>query len=242
MDDYPLIANHGLIGDLQTAALVTTDGSIDWFCAPRFDSPSIFGALLDKDRGGHFRVRPSGGAFDTKQMYLPDTAILITRFLSDAGVGEIYDFMPISGKVATDRHRLVRMLRCVRGQMTFDVDLAPRFDYGRATHEAEVSTNGGVFRSAAGTMTMRAVREPDDEHLAKVQTTDTGDFHASVALRAGQTRGLVLETGDAGPPREIPVAEVQQLLDETSSSGSRGWRKAPTPGGGARHCSAPRSR
>ena len=216
MDDYPLIANHGLIGDLQTAALVTTDGSIDWFCAPRFDSPSIFGALLDKGRGGHFRIRPSGGAFDTRQMYLPDTAILITRFLSDAGVGEIYDFMPISGKVATNRHRLVRMLRCVRGEMTFDVDLAPRFDYGRTAHEADVSLSGGVFRSAAGTITVHPVREPDDEQLAEIRTTDSGDFHASVTLRAGQTRGLVLETGDAGAPREIRVAEVQQLLDETT--------------------------
>jgi GH15 family glucan-1,4-alpha-glucosidase len=216
MDDYPLIANHGLIGDLQTAALVTTEGSINWFCAPRFDSPSVFGALLDNGRGGHFRIRPATDAFDTKQMYLPDTAILITRFLSDAGVGEIYDFMPISGKVATDRHRLVRMLRCVRGQMTFDCDLAPRFDYGRATHEAEVSTNGAVFRSAAGAMTVHAVREPEDERLAHVQTSDAGDVHMSLTLRAGQTRGLVLETGDAGPPREIRVVEVQQLCDETA--------------------------
>ena len=96
MDDYPLIADHGLIGDLQTAALVTTDGSIDWFCAPRFDSPSVFGALLDREGGGHFRIRPVGGAFDTKQLYFPDTAILITRFLTEAGVGEIVDFMPVT--------------------------------------------------------------------------------------------------------------------------------------------------
>jgi GH15 family glucan-1,4-alpha-glucosidase len=85
MDDYPLIADHGLVGDLQTAALVASDGSIDWFWAPRFDSPSIFGSLLDHGRGGHFRIRLSSGAFDTTQMYLPDTAILITRFLSEAG-------------------------------------------------------------------------------------------------------------------------------------------------------------
>ena len=68
---------------------MTTDGSINWFCAPRFDSPSIFGALLDKEKGGRFRIRPSSGVFDTKQMYFLDTAILITRFLSEAGVGEI---------------------------------------------------------------------------------------------------------------------------------------------------------
>ena len=125
MDDYPLIADHGLIGDLQTAALVTTDGTIDWFCAPRFDSPSIFGALLDHRAGGRFRIRPAAAAFSSKQMYLPDTAILITRFLTEAGVGEIVDFMPVSGKVATDRHRLVRLLRCVRGEMTFEVEISP---------------------------------------------------------------------------------------------------------------------
>ena len=90
------IADHGLIGDLQTAALVSTDGSIDWFCSPRFDSPSVFGALLDPDRGGHCSVRPTGTSYTTQQMYLPDTAILITRFLTEDGVGEVVDFMPPS--------------------------------------------------------------------------------------------------------------------------------------------------
>ncbi|MCW2523967.1 MAG: hypothetical protein JWO63_2302 [Frankiales bacterium] len=233
MDDYPLIADHGLIGDLQTAALVTTDGSIDWFCAPRFDSPSVFGALLDSRRGGHFRIRPSAGVFDTKQMYFPDTAILITRYLSEAGVGEIYDFMPISGKVPTQRHRLVRMVRCVRGEMAFDVELAPRFDYGRATHEAQVTTSGAVFRSAAGSVTVHAVREPGDERLAHARVTEDNDLHATLTLRAGQTRGLVLETV-ADEPRAIRVAEVQQLFDETArfwkswlarSSYSGRWRE-----------------
>ncbi|MGX7678492.1 glycoside hydrolase family 15 protein [Jatrophihabitans sp. DSM 45814] len=216
MDDYPLIADHGLIGDLQTAALVTTDGSIDWFCAPRFDSPSVFGALLDSRRGGHLRIRPASDAFDTKQMYFPDTAILITRFLSEAGVGEVYDFMPISGKVPTDRHRLVRMVRCVRGEMAFEIDIAPRFDYGRAPHEAEVSASGAVFRSAGGSMTVHIVREPGDERLAQVPRDNGGDLHLSLTLRAGQTRGMVLETGTSEPPREVRVAEAQQLFDETA--------------------------
>jgi GH15 family glucan-1,4-alpha-glucosidase len=216
MDDYPLIVDHGLIGDLQTAALITTDGSIDWFCAPRFDSPSVFGSLLDHGQGGHFRIRPSSGTFDTKQMYLPDTAILITRFLSETGVGEIQDFMPISGKVATDRHRLVRMLRCVRGQVTFDIDIAPRFDYGRVPHTARLTPQGAVFESEKGSMTLHAVREPDDEHLAHAHGDDQGDLHLSVTLRAGQARGVILETGTAGPPREVPVSEMQRLFDETA--------------------------
>jgi GH15 family glucan-1,4-alpha-glucosidase len=106
MSDYPLIADHGLIGDLQTSALVATDGSIDWFCAPRFDSPSIFGALLDRERGGHCSVHPKVAAFTTKQLYLPDTAVLITRFLTEAGVGEVVDFMPVAGTVASARRHL----------------------------------------------------------------------------------------------------------------------------------------
>ena len=81
------IADHGIIGDLQTAALVTTDGSIDWFCCPRFDSPSVFGALLDDERGGHFRIRPAGVDYTTKQMYFPDTAVLVTRFFTEDGRG-----------------------------------------------------------------------------------------------------------------------------------------------------------
>src|SRR5690606_6268755 len=81
MADYPLIADHGLIGDLQTAPLVSTDGSTDWFCAPRFDSPSIFGALLVQQRGGHFWIRPCQMIFTTKQLYFPDTAILVTRYM-----------------------------------------------------------------------------------------------------------------------------------------------------------------
>src|SRR3954451_9356731 len=115
----PLIAEHGLIGDLQTAALVATDGTIDWYCCPRFDSPSVFAAILDRQRGGYFRIAPARGDCVVKQLYFPDTAVLITRFMSDEGVAELVDFMPIadSPKVATDRHRIVRLVRGIRGQM-----------------------------------------------------------------------------------------------------------------------------
>ncbi len=222
MADYPLIADHGLIGDLQTAALVTTDGSIDWFCAPRFDSGSIFGALLDHRRGGHFRVRPTAEAFTRKQLYFPDTAILVTRYMTEAGVGEVVDFMPVSSStVATNRHRIVRMVRCVRGQMTFEVDLAPRFDYGRERHETQMADGGAVFRGTSTAMTVHLVREPEDGQLAQISVLDNGDLHAELTLMAGQMRGMVVETGTEGPPRQMRVAEIRNLFDETVAF----WRR-----------------
>ena len=122
MARYPNISDHGLIGDLQTAALVSTDGTVDWFCCPRFDSPSVFGSLLDADKGGYFRVAPDRDDYVTRQLYFPDTAILITRFMTPDGVGEVTDFMPVTGSRATGRHRLVRLMRVVRGSMRFVVE------------------------------------------------------------------------------------------------------------------------
>jgi GH15 family glucan-1,4-alpha-glucosidase len=210
------IADHGLVGDLQTAALIGTDGSVDWFCCPRFDSPSVFGALLDPG-AGHFRIRPETSGYRTRQMYLPDTAVLITRFLSEAGIGELIDFMPPTGHEATDTHRLIRMLRCVRGEMSFAIDLAPRFNYGRAPHVLERTEHGAVFDSAALKLTLHPVREPDDpRRLLEVGATD-GDGHALIRLAAGDVRGMVLESAADGPPREIRVAECERLLEETMS-------------------------
>ncbi|MER5748786.1 glycoside hydrolase family 15 protein [Streptomyces sp. NPDC002088] len=216
MDDYPLIENHGLLGDLQTAALVTTDGSVDWLCLPRFDSPSVFGALLDKDKGGHCTVRPSHETYATKQLYLPDTAILVTRFMTEAGAGEVVDFMPVTGRTITPRHRLVRMLRCVRGSMTFEVAIAPRFDYGRKPHQLDITEHGAVFVAQDGEkLTVHPIREPEDERLVDVLTARRDDLYCSLTLQAGQERGLVLESAADGPPREIRVAEYRQLFDDT---------------------------
>ena len=222
MSKYPLIADHGLIGNLQTAALVSMDGTIDWFCAPRFDSPSIFGSLLDHDHGGHFRIRPTVDTFNQQQLYYPDTAILLTRFLTDAGVGEVVDFMPIANPAfASDRHQLVRMFRCIRGEMTFALDIAPRFDYGRESHETHVTEDGVVFRGPQSALSINIVREPDDARLVHgVQMGPQGDLHIEITLAAGQSRGLVMETGEPRSLRQIRVSEVWQLLEETA----RYWR------------------
>ncbi|MFE0089072.1 glycoside hydrolase family 15 protein [Streptomyces sp. NPDC058991] len=219
MGDYPLIEDHGLIGDLQTAALVSTQGTIDWYCTPRFDSPSIFGSLLDSEKGGYFKVAPVDRTYATKQLYLPDTAVLVTRFMTEAGAGEVVDFMPVTGSTATQRHRLVRLLRCVRGSLTFKVDIVPRFDYGRSAHKLHYTERGAVFVADDLELTVHAVREPGDVRLAPLDLGDN-DMHFTLTLEAGQERGVVLETFADGPPRHVHHAEFMQLFDDTV----RFWR------------------
>lgn len=92
---YQPIEDYGLIGDMHTAALVGKNGSIDWLCFPHFDSPSVFGAILDENKGGHFKIAPVGSGINHKQLYWPETNVLVTRFLSPDGVGEVTDFMPV---------------------------------------------------------------------------------------------------------------------------------------------------
>ncbi|MCW2824772.1 MAG: hypothetical protein JWQ91_1689 [Aeromicrobium sp.] len=228
MSAYPLISDHGLVGDLQTAALVSTDGTIDWFCSPRFDSPSIFGCLLDHERGGHCRIRPTAPEVTRKQLYIPDTAALVTRFLTEDGVGEVVDFMPVNDPTtATDEHWIVRMVRCVRGTMTFAVDIAPRFDYGRARHEVQVTDSGIAFTSDAGRLTVHLVREPDDERLAAAHVSDAGDVHAEITLTDGEMRGLVLAAGSTERPREIRPAEVWEMF-EAATTYWRTWLDGST--------------
>jgi GH15 family glucan-1,4-alpha-glucosidase len=216
MSAYPPIADHGLIGDLQTAALVAADGSVDWFCSPRFDSPSIFGGLLDAREGGHFRIRPADDVFTSRQLYLPDTAILITRFLTGPGVGEVVDFMPVtSNETASARHRLVRLVRCVRGEMRFLIDIEPRFGYGLEPHDVHLSDAGVVFSGESTTMTVHVIREPEDPRLVRPERTDRGGVHADLVLRSGQSRGVLVDTGSDEPPRLVSVAESQRLFFET---------------------------
>ena len=196
---YPEIANHGLIGDLQTAALVTIDGTIDWFCFPRFDSPSVFASLLDRERGGHFSIRPAEESV-TKQLYFPGTAVLVTRFMSEAGVGEVVDFMPIEQpEVASRRHRIVRLVRVVRGSMRFTLDCAPRFDYGRAVHQLDLTENGAVFRSGDTGFTL---------HTSVALERRGNDVRADFLLREGEATGALLETGPDVRPRRLDRPEI----------------------------------
>jgi pentatricopeptide repeat protein len=220
LDRYPDISEHGLIGDLQTAALVTTDGTVDWFCCPRFDSPSVFASLLDAERGGFFKIAPVATDYVTKQLYFPETAMLITRFLTADGVGEVTDFMPVIEGKPTDRHRLVRQLRVARGSMQFQMELQPRFDYGRSKHTIERSENGAVFRSKDMELTLHTEGKRAAERGAEV--THVGDgLRAIFNMREGETGGVVLESM-GGKPRPYPAAELERLAEETGKFW-RGW-------------------
>jgi GH15 family glucan-1,4-alpha-glucosidase len=215
---YPDISDHGLIGDLQTAALVATDGTIDWFCCPRFDSPSVFGSLLDADNGGYFRVAPDTRDYVSRQLYFPETAMLITRFMTKDGVGEVTDFMPIAPPQATDRHRLVRHLKVVRGSMKFVADIKPRFDYGRAKHRLDVTECGYVFSSDDMQITLNPTGERDTsvgEHGPHGVYRIGDDLHLTGILYEGESAGLVLETM-GGPPRRVTTAELRGLVDDTA--------------------------
>jgi pentatricopeptide repeat protein len=214
---YPNISDHGLIGDLQTAALVTTDGTVDFFCCPRFDSPSVFASLLDADGGGYFKISPDRDDYVTRQLYFPDTAMLITRFMTPDGVGEVLDFMPVIEGKPTDRHRLVRYLRVARGTMRFVMDLQPRFDYGRAKHTVEVSEAGAVFRSDRMELTVHATgKRREAEGGADVQRAGDG-LRATFSMREGESgAGVVLESM-GGKPRVLPRGELDRLRDETSA-------------------------
>ena len=219
---YPNISDHGLIGDLQTAALVTTDGAINWFCCPRFDSPSVFAALLDADKGGYFKISPERGDAVTKQLYLPDTAVLVTRFMTPDGVGELHDFMPIAGKRVTDRHRIVRQLRVVRGTMRFVVDLQPGFDYARSRHTVGVTQDGATFTPAlqggpvAG-LTLHVVGSAAsslEEQGIEMTATDGGGLRITRTLHAGQVWGVILES-NGGPARRLHSDDLQRLHSQT---------------------------
>jgi GH15 family glucan-1,4-alpha-glucosidase len=196
MDRYPPIAEHGLVGDLQTTALVSSHGVVDWFAAPRFDSPSIFASLLDHEKGGYCCLAPDEPDATVRQLYYLDSAVLVTRFMSPNGVGEVIDFMPPnqSGQ-PTDRHTLIRLARAVRGTTRFVLDCRPRFDYGRAAHELDVDNRSAAFRAPDLTLHLQATFPL--EGAGK-------DVSGSVTLNAGEAAVAVLTTCAPGGPAPAP--------------------------------------
>ncbi|WMX45647.1 glycoside hydrolase family 15 protein [Streptomyces roseicoloratus] len=251
MKRYPLIADHGLVGDLQTCALISDEGVVDWFAAPRFDSPGIFSALLDHDRGGYFRLSldalddaetggappakkptastasaaptastastastvttastaPTASTVTTKQLYYPDTALLVTRFMAPDGVGELIDWMPPdrTGR-ATDRHTILRVLRCTRGTVTFSMECRPRFGFADNPHETHVDGRTATFRAPglAAYLQSNIPMEQDGPY----------DVRGRLTLREGDVAGaaFTVDGPEAEPPPLPMPGEVETAL------------------------------
>jgi GH15 family glucan-1,4-alpha-glucosidase len=207
--EYQPIENYGVIGDLHTVALVGMDGSIDFMCFPHFDSPSIFAALLDHEKGGKFQITPVLSGARQKQIYLPDSNILLSRFLSEEGVAEISDFMAVAEN-GDHRHDLIRMVKTVRGEVRFRVVCAPKFDYGRCGHK--VDRQGGDTLFLPERADIQALRLHSDIPLR----FEDGAAVAGFTLRAGETASFVLE--EAGEPDASPTRRedyVQNAIKET---------------------------
>jgi GH15 family glucan-1,4-alpha-glucosidase len=207
---YLPIADHGVIGDMRTAALVGTNGEIDWLCWPRFDAPSVFGSILDSAKGGHYRLAPAHDA-TTKQLYFPDTNVLITRFLSPEGVCEVQDFMPVHEAGSDAPQRLIRRVVGVRGSMRMRLECEPRFDYGRDHHEVVLAAGGALFRSPALSLALGAP--------IPLSVTATHGVESEFDVAAGDSLTFVLE--EAAVPAPLSTEDAEASFEETC----RFWRE-----------------
>jgi GH15 family glucan-1,4-alpha-glucosidase len=211
---YQPIENYGIIGDLHSAALVGRDGSIDFMCFPRFDSPTIFGALLDAGKGGRFKLAPTMDGVCARQRYLPDSAILLTRFVASAGVAEVSDFMPITE--LGHAHNLVRRAKTVRGDIPYRMEFNPRFNFGRSSHHVEQSKDHVLFTSKDPAGTVLRLRSSVPLRL------ENGAACAEFRLRAGETAAFILEEAQ---PEEASRSAAPDYISDSFKETMNFWQR-----------------
>lgn len=209
---YQPIEDHGIVGNLHTAALISKTGAVDWLCFPRFDSPSVFAALLDDNKGGHFSIAPTGGGFVSQQLYWPDTNVLITRFLHPGALAEVIDFMAMhfAGTAVQDWGRpLYRVVRCARGAVRFRAECSPAFNYARDPHEARVGSGGAAFYSRGSVLTL-------DSSVAMQESS--GAAVAEFDLSEGESAAFALRCfppDEPHEPRPLSPQAATNAVDET---------------------------
>lgn len=210
---YQPIENYGIIGDLNTIALVGINGSIDFMCFPDFDSPSVFAAMLDDNHGGSFSISPQLDDVKNKQLYIPDTNVLLTRFLSEEGVGEITDFMPV--EELYKGHILIRRVTAVRGELSFRMMCSPRFNYARSEHTAELSNNVILFRS----------RGEDKTSLRLLSTIpikiQNGDGYAEFKLKTGESADFILRFVKKNA---VEIGDIKQFITSNLYETMNYWK------------------
>jgi GH15 family glucan-1,4-alpha-glucosidase len=210
---FQAIENHGVIGNMRSIALVAIDGSIDFLCYPDFDSPTVFAALLDDKQGGCFQIQPQLTDMRVRQLYLPDTNTLLTRFLAEEGVAELTDFMPIE-KDGKQPNEIVRMVSVIRGDVRFAMQCQPRFNYATSAHRTEMSDHCAKFFPSDN------VSLPMSLYSTVPMGQRGQDVVAQFTLRAGETATLVL--GGLCAPGQEPELEISgQRFQQTAEF----WKK-----------------
>ncbi|GAB2783636.1 GH15 family glucan-1,4-alpha-glucosidase [Hymenobacter luteus] len=218
MAAYLPLEDYGLIGNLHTVALVSKVGSLDYLPFTRFDSPTIFAALLDAEKGGSWVLQPTGAEVRSKQLYLPDTGVLLTRFFTGEGIAELTDFMPV--KRYEQNCAVVRTVRVVKGAMEFRMQCAPRFDYARTSHQARPQPDGSILFKSDG---------PDGFQFRLLgnqpfETTDPGDAGGCWRLEAGETASFVIEATPTSDPNFI-ARDLAHYTEAAFADTLRFWRE-----------------
>ncbi len=207
---YQPIENYGMIGDMHTVALVAIDGSIDWLCIPKFDSPSVFGAILDDEKGGRFKIAPVGDDVTCKQFYWPETNVLVTRFLAPDGAAELTDFISVgrADSGGPHRHQLIRRLTVVRGTLKFRMECQPAFNYARDAHETQMTNEGASFVSPSLALGLAS--------SVPLERRGSGAF-ADFTLREGHSAVFVLRhlSPDVGCGMCLSPEEAEELFRRT---------------------------
>lgn len=215
---YLPIEDYGIIGNMKTVALVSLAGTIDFMCFPDFDSPSIFASLLDKNDGGSFAVVPQFESFKTKQLYIPGTAILLTRFFSDDGISEVTDYMPVHGFGEGSSCAIVRKIKTVRGKVDYKINCCPRFDYATAKHKID----------KVGKYDLRFTAVEDGDSMVRLIADfplkfEGQDGYAELTLNEGDEAWIILESlkqGDTDNLKEIGFYKENTYQDTVDF-----WRK-----------------
>lgn len=203
--EYQPIEDHGVVGNLRTVALVAKNGSIDWFCFPHFDSPSIFAAILDANRGGYFQIAPTLADVSYRQVYWPDSNVLVTRFLSIDGVGEILDYMPIGAP--REFQGIVRNVKVMRGSMSFRMECRPAFNYARDKHAMDLVDGGARFSTPRLSMGLGSA--------LPLESFETG-VAANFTLDEGQNTTFVFHRlRDDDPKLGLSEHDSEQLFHQT---------------------------
>jgi GH15 family glucan-1,4-alpha-glucosidase len=211
---YLPIEDYGVVGNMRTVALVGRNGSVDWFCFPNFDSPSLFAAILDDRKGGRFQISADHDDVNLKQIYWPDTNVLLTRFLSAGGVGEIVDFMPIGAERRNKGfHGLIRRVHVVRGELKFRMVCLPAFNYARDPHRTEIVQGGAKFFSKSLNMALAA-----DVPLSLHESGVASEF----TLREGEATSFEFHTLEEN---SITIGISDEETDELFHDTIDFWRR-----------------